>query len=189
MKYMFVMAKVCQLVAWTDRGQVRMIPSEVEAFMEEDLEEIDRLIDGIRYGTDWEVHDILQVSSAYEKLGIRLLGVGRTQEAFLQFARSAECCCTSRNNWEDGEYGEQLCRPLRGRFFAMFYACRDLVRRYPSLRYAWVDTDLRESYDSVTAAFRRWTVEWADWTEEFNAARAFTRALNFGRHEIYRRRR
>jgi hypothetical protein len=183
------MANAYQLVAWTEKGKVRMIPSEVTAFMQDDLEEIDRLIDRIRYGTDYEVHDILRVSCAYEKLGLRLLEVGRTQDAFLQYAHAAECCCASRNNWEEGEYGEQLCRPLRSRFFAMFSECRELVRRYPTLRYAWVETDLRESYGSVTAAERLWTAEWADWTEEFKAARAFTKALNFGRNELYRHRR
>lgn len=183
------MAKSYQLVAWTERGQVRMIPSEVDAFVRDDLDAIARLIDRIRYGTDHEVHDILQVSEAYERLGLRLLEVGRMQDAFRQFAHAAECCCASDNNWEDTEYGERLCRPLCGRFFAMFCMCKDLVRRDPRLQFAWARSRLQETCDSVTAADRCLAAEWADWREEFRKARDFTRALHFGRNELYRRRR
>jgi hypothetical protein len=152
-----------QLVAWTEDGQVRMIPSEVNAFMLEGLDEIERLIDGIRYGTRHEVGDILRVSYACERLGLRLLGVGRLDDAFLMYVRAAEYCCSSDNNWEDTEYGEVLCRPLRGRFFAMFCQCKDLVRQYPRLRPVWAVSGLQGTCDFVTSADRLIEAEIAGW--------------------------
>ena len=76
-----------------------MIPSEVTSFMHQSLDEIDRLIDKVRYGTRFEVRDLLQVSEAYERFGFRLLELGRIEDAFNQFAQAADCCCRSENNW------------------------------------------------------------------------------------------
>ena len=148
-----------QLVAWTEKGRVKMIPSEVNAFMLEDLARIERLIDGVRYGTDHEIGDILRVSQAFERLGIRLMGVGRPEDAFRMFARAAGFCCSSDDNWLDTDYGEMLCRPLRGRFFAMFNRCRELVRQYPKLRLAWAASGLQESCDLINAPVRLWDAE------------------------------
>ena len=41
------MAKAYQLVAWTEKGRVRMIPSEVIAFMHQSIDEIDRISDKV----------------------------------------------------------------------------------------------------------------------------------------------
>lgn len=141
------MAKSYQLVAWTSNSQVRMIPSQVTAFIHQSLDEIDSLSDKIRYGSRFEVRDILEVSSSYEKLGLRLLDLGRVEEAFLQIAQAAECCCCASDiNWIYlDEYGESLCRPLRGRFFAMFCQCKDLLRKYPRLKYTWEESGLDRS--------------------------------------------
>lgn len=71
------MAKSYQLVAWTDQGQVRMIPSQMDAFVQEEMGQINRIIDRVRYGTYHEVGDLLKVSSAYEKQALRLLDLGQ----------------------------------------------------------------------------------------------------------------
>jgi hypothetical protein len=182
------MAKTYQLVAWTDRGQVRMIPSEINSFIREELDRINRLSDRVRYDTYHEVHDLLQVSSAYEKLGLDLLGLGQTEDAFVQFTQAALCCCASSNNWTDTEWGEVLCKPLRGRFFAMFCQCKDLVRKYPKLRYAWDESELQQTCSFVTYADRCFEIEWDGIYGDFWEANAFTKALNFGKNEAYRRR-
>ena len=154
----FYMA-VYQLVAWTENGRVKMIPSEVNAFMLDDLAGIERLVDRVRYGTDHEIGDILRVSRACERLGIRLLGVGRMEDAFLLFAQAAECCCSSDGNWVDTDYGGMLCKPLRGRFFTMFCLCKGLVRRYPRLKLAWEASGLQEKCDLINAPVRLWDAE------------------------------
>ena len=184
------MAKAYQLVAWTEKGQVRMIPSEVTAFMHQSIDEIDRISDKVRYGTRFEVPDLLQLSSAYERFGRELLDLGRYEDAFFQFAQAADCCCHSDNNWTyDDEFGSSLCRPLRGRFFAMFCQCKDLVRKYPRLRFAWEESGLQSECDYITYADRCFEIEWNGAAGDFWEANAYSKALQFGRNEVYRRRR
>ena len=153
------MAKTYQLVAWTENGQVKMIPSEVTAYLHDELDAINRLVDRIRYRTVHERGDILRVSQAYEKLAVRLLDLGHADDAFEQYAQAALCCLSS-NEWNDTEWGETLCRPLEGRFFAMFCECKDLVRKYPRLRFNWDESGLQQSCDSVTFALRCFRDEW-----------------------------
>ena len=78
----FVMANSYQLVAWTDKGQVRMIPSEVTAYLHAEMAVIDRMADKIRYLTVYERSDIFRVSQSYEKLAVRMMDLGRTEDAF-----------------------------------------------------------------------------------------------------------
>ena len=80
------MAKSYQLVAWTDKGQVRMIPSQLKAYISEEIEHLNRINDSVRYGTYHEVNDLLKVSSAYENLALNLLDLGKVEEAFLHQA-------------------------------------------------------------------------------------------------------
>lgn len=190
LKYVTVMANAYQLVAWTEKGQVRMIPSEVTAFMHQYIDEIDRISDKVRYGTRFEVPDLLQLSSAYEKFGRELLDLGRYEDAFFQFAQAADCCCHSDNNWTyDDEFGSSLCRPLRGRFFAMFCQCKDLVRKYPRLKYSWAETGLDRTLCCVTEVDQTLAMYRADEVREREENWEFTKSLNFGRNEVYRRRR
>lgn len=166
-----------------------MIPSQMDAYVQEEMEQINRIIDRVRYGTYHEVGDLLKVSSAYEKLAIRLLDLGQAESAFLLLADAAHCCTASRNNWEDTEWGEILCKPLRGRFFAMFCACKDLVRQYPRLRLAWERSGLQETCDHLTHAFRCFEIEWSGEPVDIEEAVRYNRALQFGKNEVYRHRR
>lgn len=189
MKYVTVMAKAYQLVAWTEKGQVRMIPSEITAFLHKELDNVNRLSDRIRYKTYHEVHDILQVSSAYEKLAYQLLDLGQTEDAFIQFSHAALCCTGSGNNWSETEWGPVLEKPLRGRFFAMFCQCKDLVRKFPRLQYAWEESGLQSECNYLTYADRCFEIEWNGLSGDFEEASHFNKALNFGKNEVYRRRR
>ena len=83
------MEKSYQLVAWTDKGRVRMLPSEVNTFLHEELDKINRLSDRIRYNTCHEVHDLLEWSCAYEKLALQLLDLGQVEDAFRQLSQAA----------------------------------------------------------------------------------------------------
>ena len=153
------MKKSYQLVAWTDNGQVRMIPSQIDAYIHEEIEHLKRVSDRVRYGTYHEVGDLLKVSCAYEKLARNLLDLDQRRAAFHFLAEAAHCCTASHNNWEDTEWGEVLCKPLRGRFFAMFCACKDLLRKYPKLQYAWEESGLRQTCDHLNFAVRLFELE------------------------------
>lgn len=182
------MANSYQLVAWTDKGQVRMIPSEVNAYLHAELDAIDRMVEKIRYRSVYERGDIFRVSQAYEKLAVRMLDLGRTEDAFELYVHAAQCCLSS-NEWEDTEWGDILCKPLLGRFFAMFCICKDLVRKYPRLKYNWDESGLRDSLIRVTWAFDCFENNWNFIAGDPKEAQAYSRALNFGKNEVYRRRR
>lgn len=182
------MANSYQLVAWTDKGQIRMIPSEVTAYLHAETDSIDRMAENIRFRTFHERGDIFRVSQAYEKLAVRMLDLGRTEDAFELYVQAAQCCLSS-NEWQDTEWGEILCKPLRGRFFAMYCSCKDLVRKYPKLKYNWDESGLRDSLNSVTYAFDCFENEWNASFGDPKEAQAYSRALNFGKNEVYCRRR
>lgn len=183
------MAKSYQLVTWTEKGQVRMILSLVDAFIHDEVEKLDRICDRVRYGSYHEVGDLLKVSSAYEKLALEVLALGQTESAFLLLAEAAFCCTASRGNWEDTEWGEILCKPLRGRFFAMFCACKDLVRKYPQLRYAWEESGLSGVCDRITEVDRTFFIDQCGDPADIREAQYLTEALKFGKDEVYQRRR
>ena len=181
------MAKSYQLVAWTDKGQVKMIPSEVTDYIQAEWDVINRMADRIRYRSDYERGDILRLSQAYEKLAVGLMRLGRIEEAFEQYAHAAQCCLSS-SEWQDTEWGEILCKPLRGRFFAMFCTCQDLVRQYPRLKYNWDKSEIQQSCNFVTYAFHCFEINWDLIAGDFREAMAYNKALNFGKDEIFRRR-
>ena len=157
LKYAIVMAKTYQIVTWTDKGHVRMVPSEFNAFLQEELEAIHKLDEAIGYFTGHEVSDLLRLSSACERLALRLMDLGHVREAFMQYATAADCClwCTDIH-WIDRDYDFTVCKPLRGRFFAMFSQCKELVRSHPSLELAWEESGLQRSCDSITRAEKAW---------------------------------
>lgn len=184
------MANSYQLVAWTEKGQVRMIPSEIHTYMHEEMERIDLLKERIRYGTYHEVNDILQVSSACEKTAFHLLDLGQINAAFLLLAEAALCCtAASRINWADSEWGDILCKSLRGRFFAMLGQCKDLVHEYPNLRYTWEDSGLRQACKHITGPFDLFELEWTGPSGDMEEAVRYNKALRFGKDEVYRCRR
>ena len=170
------MANSYQLVAWTDKGQVRMIPSEVTAYLHAEMAVIDRMADKIRYLTVYERSDIFRVSQSYEKLAVRMMDLGRTEDAFELYVQAAQCCLSS-NEWQHTEWGEILC------------ICKDLVRKYPRLKYNWDESGLRDSLIRVTWAFDCFENNWNFIAGDPKEAQAYSRALNFGKNEVYRRRR
>lgn len=181
----FVMAKSYQLVAWTEKDQVRMIPSEVSDYIHAELQVIGRMTDSIRYYSVHERQDIIRLSQAHEKLAVGLFRLGRIEEAFGQYAQAARCCLCG-SEWQDTEWGEILCKPLRGRFFAMFCTCKDMVREYPRLKYNWDKSELRSSFSYVTYPFHCFEINWGhDFACTRNTIRETgTRGLTVGGHII-----
>ena len=165
-----------------------MLPSEVTAYLNAELDAINRLIGKIRYRSVYERGDIFQVSQAYEKLAVRLLGLGQIEDAFEQYVQAAQCCLSSKE-WNETEWGEILCKPLSGRFFAMICECKNLIREYPWLRYNWDKSCLQDSCDLVTYAFDCFEKELKACTGDPQKAMEYTKALRFGKNEVYRPRR
>lgn len=184
------MAKVYELVAWAGKGRVKLTRSEMNAYMRESIQEFDELDAKVRYETRFEIQDILDLSGAYERFGCRMLEFGRVLDAFFVFARAAECCCDSKSGWRyNDEYGSILCGPLRGWFFAMFSRCKEMLRDYPWLESSWKQTRLDRCMGYVTEFRRNVHAELAWFYREYEENWEYTKALRFGRDEVYRRRR
>ena len=174
------MANSYQLVAWTDKGQVRMIPSLINEYIQEEMKRIHQVEENVRYGTRYEVHDLLKLSNAYEKLALVLQGLGESDTAFNAYSKAALCCSASDNNWEDTEWGELLFGPLRRRFFEMFSACKDLIHFYPKLQYYWANSGLQEALENITHRDRMIEYECERTYGNVREAIAYSRALRFG---------
>ena len=70
----------------------------------------------------------------------------------------------------------------------MYCVCKDLVRKYPRLRFNWDESGLQQSCDSVTFALRCFRDELNADAGDPKEALAYTKALRFGKNEVYRRR-
>ena len=172
------MAKSYQLVAWTDKGQVKMIPSVLSEVVAPYLERIIELKEGIRYFTEYEVGDLLALSRAHERLGQVLLHLDSPMEAFREFAKAADCCLMcSDGHWIDRDRDFTVCRPLRGRFFAMYERCADMARRIPHLEHHLQETGLYGSREAITRAERVWRAE-------FDRGMEISRAWRFGQRSV-----
>ena len=71
----------------------------------------------------------------------------------------------------------------------MFCQCKELVRKYPRLKYSWTETGLDRTLSRVTEVDQTLAMYRADEVREREENWEFTKSLNFGRNEVYRRRR
>lgn len=112
------MAKFYQLVAWTEKGQVKMIPSLVAELAQPYLERI-KAVEAEK--KQWEetaqTDQLLRLSRAYEALGQFYLRVGYRQEAYRQFEEAADLIlgCSTDILWKDSEWGYRLVSVLANR--------------------------------------------------------------------------
>lgn len=166
-------AKACQLVAWTDKGQVRMIPSLVSEMVQPYVETIEKL-EKMSRNDEEEVLIILRLSRAYEALGDFFLRIGYWRDAFPQFVKAALTCVPSSDScWLDCEDGYLLLRPLRNRFLSMHDRCLSMLKNRPSLQESIWREDLDKGFEKVTHMERTWS-------EELNAGLETIRAWSFG---------
>jgi hypothetical protein len=163
------------LVAWTDHGQLRMIPSLVEASAKPFKERIDRLEQDDAFALRDEVGWLIERSCAYETLACYYLRMGCTREAFDACEQAAlVCACCSDRLWLQGSRCDFPALPLLGRFHAMHARCRELARNNPTLRFRYRESDVRRWYVFFTTDERE---DWRELSEELATARAF----RFGR--------
>lgn len=107
-----MLTKSYQLVAWTDRGQVKMIPSLLDEYARPYIERIDR--ERAFWEMGWcrekgvlRLEDVLSLSRSYEAYGRFLLAHGKRQEALRAFSEGAEVCLDDRFLL-DSEFGYVL---------------------------------------------------------------------------------
>ena len=159
------------LIAWTDHGQLRMIPSLAEECAAPFRERIERLERDWPFAERDEVGWLLTRSCAYEALACYYLRLGCLSQAFDAYASAAmQCGYCSDRLWLQGVHCDFPALPLLGRFHAMHARCRELAREHPSLRLRYRDSDVRHWYLAFT------TDEWEDellWREISTLARAW----------------
>ena len=112
------MAKYYQLVAWTDKDQVKMIPSLVSELAEPYFARIEAVeAEKKQWEEAAQIKQLLRQSRAYEGLGRFHLRVGYRQEAYRQFEEAAEIIlgCSTDILWKDSEWGYRLVSVLANR--------------------------------------------------------------------------
>lgn len=97
------MAKSYQLVAWTERGEVRMVPSLLEALSlpyRERIAAIEAQWEHVEDETGW----LYAQSKAHEAFARFLLRAGRPREAYTEYENAARVCTyCSDGLWLQGE--------------------------------------------------------------------------------------
>ena len=171
------MAKSYQLVAWTHKGKVKMIPSLVAQLAEPYV----RLIQEVEaedqaWGEEAETEQLLRQSRAYEALGQFFLRVDYWEDAFLQFYKAATAVtnCTDRR-WIDAGDGYILYAPLEHRFFAMYGRCCRIAREHPGIKESVQWWRLHCEWRVVTMMERFWD---AEFDEGLQTAKAWRFGMN-----------
>ena len=151
--------KNCTLVAWTENGQVRMIPSLVQAGAVYYLEKARRLEEGYSevYNAGDEISWLLRWSGALEDCAVYYLRFGLYRDAYKCYAAAARVC-----SYCSDEY----------RFLAMHGRCRELVRKHPALQLDYRGSELESDYLWFTTDDRDCEVE-VDGCIEYLKARDF----------------
>lgn len=175
LKYNTVMTKATQLVAWTDGGRLRMIPSLVKQLSQQLIERINAIDEQRPKSHFDDPEHFIALSQAYEALAFFYERVGYWRESFSAYVNAADVCLHCDDIWWcDCDEGYLLSKPFRGRFFAMYFACQRLLRKHPKLRNTSSFDTLRHDYEILTRVSRIWE-------EEFNEALETVRVWHFGR--------
>lgn len=145
-----------QLVAWTEKGQVKMLPSLVAELAEPYVETLkDLQAEPRQWAEGPQTAQLLRLSRAHEDLARFFLRVGYWQDAFLQFVEAATTVtdCTDVC-WKDSDYGYFLHRPLENRFLAMYRRCEQLALEHPEIRGSAQWQELDKDWEMVTRPYR-----------------------------------
>lgn len=165
------------LAAWTENGQLRMVPSLVNEAAIPYRKKIDRL------ANDWnvdrtdaqEIGWLLAQSHAHEEYALFLLRVGCAKEAYEEYSNAAQVClyCSDRL-WLQGTRGDFPVLPLYHRFHAMHRKAWELTRNDPSLQFQYENGGLKGLYLWMT-------IDERDDDAEFEQILEYKRAWRFGR--------
>jgi hypothetical protein len=165
------------LAAWTENGQIRMVPSLVNELSVPYREKIERLDEkwNVDRSKDEEVGWILARSRAHEEFARFLLRVGYPKEAFEEYGNAAQVCllCSDRL-WLQGPRGDFPVLPLYHRFHAMHRKAWLLTRENPVLKSRYEGGELKGLYLWMT-------IDEREWDEEFDQALETLKVWRFGR--------
>ena len=151
------------LVAWTEKGQVRMIPSLVNEASLPYREKIHRLESR---GNDRDkVGFLLAQSRAHEEFARFLLSVGHPREAYVEFENAAEVCTWCPDElWNQGDEGGFPELRLFRRFLSMHGECLRLALEDRFLQLSYEGSQLQRDYRNFTLDFREardvWLFGW-----------------------------
>ncbi len=138
------------LVAWTENGQLRMIPSLINECSLPYRERIEWL-DGHYPDDDNEIGWILARSRAHETLARFFLSVGRPREAYLEYENAALVCAwCSDDLWLQGTRCDFPALPLLYRFLSMHRRCVLLACKSPLIKGMYEGSDLERHYHFFT---------------------------------------
>ena len=162
------------LVAWTENGHVRMVPSLVNTASEHYRERIARL-EAQWEQVDDEIGWILAQSRAHEAFARFLLRVGYPREAYAEFKNAAMVCAWCPDHlWLQGETCDFPALPLLHRFLSMHRECIRLAQQDRLLALLYEGSELESDFLFFTRDER--VTE-----KEFNESHESLRAWQFGR--------
>lgn len=146
-------SKSYSLVAWTENGQVRMVPSLVNEMKVPYEEKIAR-IESQDYKN--EVGWLIAQSKAWEEYARFFLNLGYYKQAYQCYENAARVCSfCSDIFWVQDENSERPIMPLYYRFLSMHNRCKWLIRQYPVLKDEYRNSDLEKSYLFYSSDDRR----------------------------------
>lgn len=167
-------SKSYSLVAWTEKGQLRMVPSLVDELSEAYTQKVEELYARAEE-YESEIAWLLAISGAWEANARFYLKLARWKDAFDCLSSAAMTCayCSDRL-WLQGVSCDYPALPLFHRFLAVHARVRRLVRAHPDLRHYYEDSPLEHCY----LAF---TLDDFLLDREFDECREYRRAWSFGR--------
>lgn len=146
--------KKYSLVAWTEKGRVRMIPSlvnEVSIPYRESIERLQSRAGVFRDKVAW----LHARSRAHERFARFLLRVGHPREAYVEFENAAEVCTLCPDElWNHGDLGFFPELSLFRRFLSMHTECLRLAADDRFVRISYDGSQLQRDYRNFTRDFR-----------------------------------
>ncbi len=134
------------LVAWTENGQVRMVPSLINAAAQPYKNRIAHLESLYRKVKD-EIGWLLTRSRAHEAFARFLLSVGHHREAFMEYSNAAiVCTLCSETLWIRGDRCDSPEMRLFSRFLDMHRECVLLAQKDRFLAITYEQSQLQKYF-------------------------------------------
>ena len=169
-------SKSYSLVAWTENGQVRMIPSLVNEMKAPYEEKIARIEAG---DYENEVGWIFARSRSWEEYARFFLNLGYYEQAYRCYESAAQVCTyCSDELWLQSETCEFPTLPLLYRFLSMHGRCKRLIKEHPVLQFEYDGSRLESSYLYFTQDDWRTEMEFRESYESMKAWRFGKRGNN-----------
>lgn len=167
----FMSNKKYTLVAWTENGRLRMVPSLINECSLPYRERIEWLEN--HYPEDEnEIGWLMARSRTHERFARFLLSVGHAREAYLEYANAAMVCTLCSDTlWLQGENCEFPTLPLLYRFLSMHRQCLMLALKDEYIRNLYRGSDLEGHYLFFTLDDRSTNREFSEINESMRAWR------------------